>query len=476
MSDTLSLKQLQTIIDVQARVADAALDLEAFMQDVVDAAERLTNATGAVIELIDGDDMVYSRASGRTAAFVGLRLKREGSLSGLCVAERHVLRCDDTETDKRVDREACRTIGVRSMVCTPLYHGGEPVGVLKIMSSEPARFNHYDVQTLRLVAGALGAALGKQLVFDAKNQVETALRESQARLEQSEARLRTLLQDANDAIFSLDADGRLIEWNHAADQMFGLADRGAAGQELPALIMPLHMQEIYRAELKRFLQTGASPMTSKRIELQALNCAGVELQVELSMSAIRVGARWEFLGVLHDISERKNLEQRLQQLALEDSLTGLANRRALLDATERAVSRSKRHGRSFALLYLDLDGFKKINDNYGHAAGDQALKEFSNRIQRVVRGSDMVARLGGDEFAILAEEISTIDDAQTLAQKIVDALDTPMTSPSIKLRTSIGISLYRDNVSAAELFRQADASMYAAKRKTQEMDGRTQTG
>src|SRR5215831_10614801 len=156
-ADTLSLKQLQTIIDLQARVADAALNLETFMQDVVDAAERLTEAKGAVIELVDGDDMVYSCATTALASFIGLRLKREGSLSGRCVAERHVLRCDDTETDKRVDRDACRRIGVRSMVCTPLFHGGEPVGVLKIMATDPSRFNHYHVQSLRLVAGALGA-------------------------------------------------------------------------------------------------------------------------------------------------------------------------------------------------------------------------------------------------------------------------------------------------------------------------------
>src|SRR5215831_2225627 len=384
-ADATSLKQLQTIIDVQARLADAVLDVNAFMQEVVDAAERLTMASGAVVELVDGADMVYRCASGRFASFLGLRLKRNGSLSGLCVAERRVLRCDDTETDQRVDREACRKIGVGSMICTPLFERGAPIGVLKVMAGEPRRFTQYDVQTLRLIAGALGAALGKQLTFDAKNKIEAELRESRARLELSESRMRTFLRQANDAVIAMDARGTIMEWNDAAERMFGWTAQEAAGQNIITLIVPPHLHTVHREEVEQFLVTGQSRITTRRVELTVLKRTGEELQVELSLSAVRVTDRWEFLGLLHDISERKQFEQRLQQLAIEDSLTGLANRRGLVLALERALLRAQRHDHAFALFYMDLNGFKKINDRHGHQGGDQALQEFAQRLTKIVR-------------------------------------------------------------------------------------------
>ncbi|HKE94628.1 MAG TPA: diguanylate cyclase [Povalibacter sp.] len=464
-SDATSLKQLQTIIDVQARITDAAFDLDAFMIDVVDAAERLTNAKGAVVELVDGDDMVYRCASAPLAQFVGLRLARAGSLSGLCVAERRVLRCDDTENDQRVNREACRRIGVGSMVCTPLFQRGEPVGVLKVMASEAHRFNQYDVQTLRLVAGALGAALGNQLAFEAKHRVEMQLRESQARLELSEARMRTLLQHANDAVVSMDAKGIITDWNESAARLFGWSSREAIGREAADLIVPEAQREAHRSALANVLRTGDSSLVNERIELHTTDRAGEERVVEMSLSAIRVGERWEFLGFLHDIAERKRFERQLQQLALEDSLTGLPNRRALMEATDRALARAKRHGHSFAVLYMDLNGFKQINDVYGHQVGDLALQEFAKRIASVVRPTDLVARLGGDEFAILAEEIATHEGARALADKIHEYLRPPLTDPPLVLRTSIGTTLYAGQKDASALLREADASMYQQKRQ-----------
>jgi diguanylate cyclase (GGDEF)-like protein/PAS domain S-box-containing protein len=464
-SDTTSLKQLQTIIDVQARVSDVAFDLDAFMLEVVDAAERLTNARGAVVELVDGDEMVYRCASAPLAQFVGLRLESAGSMSGRCVAERRVLRCDDTETDPRVDREACRRIGVRSMVCTPLFQRGEPIGVLKVMASEPHRFEHHDVQNLRLIAGALGAALGKQLAFDMKTRVEMQLRESQASLALSEARMRALLRHANDAVVSMSPSGIVTDWNDAATSLFGWSPQEAIGQEAIALVVPPELRASYRAALEAFLYSGDSALVNRRIELNTSDRTGRALCLELSLSAIRVGSEWEFLGFLHDIGERKQLQQRLEQLALQDSLTGLPNRRALMEATDRAMARAKRHAHSFALLYMDLNGFKQINDVHGHQAGDVALQEFAKRIANAVRPTDMVARLGGDEFAVLAEGVGSIDDAKALADKIHACLSSPMADPPLVLRTSIGMTLYGGQADASALLREADASMYEDKRR-----------
>ncbi|HEX8705651.1 MAG TPA: response regulator [Myxococcaceae bacterium] len=160
--------RLEEVVRTQALLADSKLDLGHFMQLVVDRMQALTGCKGAVVELVEGDEMVYRAASGSISQHVGVRLKRRGSLSGLCVERREVLLCRDSESDPRVDREACRRVGVRSMVCAPLFESGNAVGVLKVMATEANGFTAEDVALLELMAGALGAALGKQVLFDEK--------------------------------------------------------------------------------------------------------------------------------------------------------------------------------------------------------------------------------------------------------------------------------------------------------------------
>jgi signal transduction histidine kinase/DNA-binding response OmpR family regulator len=171
-SGTLDLqarvRRLEEVVRTQALLADSELDLGQFMQLVVDRMQALTGCKGAVVELVEGDEMVYRAASGSVAQHVGVRLKRQGSLSGLCVERREVLLCRDSESDSRVDRAACHRVGVRSMVCAPLFESERAVGALKVMATEANSFTAEDVALLELMAGALGAALGKQVLFEEK--------------------------------------------------------------------------------------------------------------------------------------------------------------------------------------------------------------------------------------------------------------------------------------------------------------------
>ena len=160
--------RLAAIVATQAEVAAAELDLDAVMGLVVERAQALTQAVGAVIEMAEGDDMVYRAVAGTAAPHIGLRLKRDGSLSGLCVRLGKLLRCDDAETDDRVDRAVCRRIGVRSMLVVPLHHRSRVVGVLKVLSPEPNVFSEEDEQTLQLMAGLIGAALSHAEAFEAE--------------------------------------------------------------------------------------------------------------------------------------------------------------------------------------------------------------------------------------------------------------------------------------------------------------------
>jgi diguanylate cyclase (GGDEF)-like protein len=151
--------QFMTVIDTQTEIAKLGLHLDGVMALVAERAQRITGATGAVVEIAEGDDMVYKAASGVAAGQLGLRLKRTSSLSGLCVQLASTLQCDDSEVDPRVDRDACRRVGVRSMIVVPLIHDGHAIGALKVISPQPGAFGTKDIRTLTLMSGLIAAAL-----------------------------------------------------------------------------------------------------------------------------------------------------------------------------------------------------------------------------------------------------------------------------------------------------------------------------
>lgn len=180
------------------------------------------------------------------------------------------------------------------------------------------------------------------------------------------------------------------------------------------------------------------------------------------------GRPLRLVGVSTDVSARKQAEQHLAHLALHDPLTGLPNRRALAEALDRAVARAQRSGLALAVLALDLDGFKAINDRHGHPAGDVALVEVGARLRRTVRRSDVVARLGGDEFAVIAGELKGPHPVVRLARRIRSALAEPVPLPSGRARigVSIGVAFYPvDGETPALLLSRADHALYAAKRE-----------
>jgi diguanylate cyclase (GGDEF)-like protein len=166
--------------------------------------------------------------------------------------------------------------------------------------------------------------------------------------------------------------------------------------------------------------------------------------------------------------ERKQLQDQLQFLAQYDALTRLPNRQLLLDRLESTLARARRAATGFALLYLDLDKFKQVNDRFGHAAGDQLLQEVAARIRHCMRETDTVARIGGDEFVVLLEHVVLADDAALVADKIRDALTQPVMIGEHIVQTcpSIGIAMYPDHGdSAQQLLKHADQAMYTAKKR-----------
>jgi diguanylate cyclase (GGDEF)-like protein/PAS domain S-box-containing protein len=197
----------------------------------------------------------------------------------------------------------------------------------------------------------------------------------------------------------------------------------------------------------------------------------------------RAGRMAEVEGLLVDITERKAAEEKIAHLARTDPLTGLPNRATFIERLQQAFAAARRGARPFAVMYVDLDRFKEVNDTYGHPAGDRLLTTVAERLSAAVRGTDVVGRLGGDEFGVLQAEVGSTSDAGMLAEKIRKALAEPIAIEGHELHTavSLGISVYAPDVADAdEMLAQADAALYRAKEEgrnqyrfhTEELDAR----
>ena len=201
---------------------------------------------------------------------------------------------------------------------------------------------------------------------------------------------------------------------------------------------------------------------------------GTQIFVENSVSPLRdkAGKIMGFRAVSRDVTQRKQFEQKLADMATHDSLTGLPNRTLLSDRLTMGLALSRRNGSRLAVMMLDLDKFKVINDSLGHAVGDQLLKSVAERLTSVTRKSDTVARIGGDEFVLVLPQIASPDNAAMLAQRILDIFQEPflLDGRQLKITTSIGIAVYPDHGKEIEiLLKNADNAMYQAKEQGRDM-------
>jgi diguanylate cyclase (GGDEF)-like protein len=309
--------RLMAIIKTQSEIASSDLDTEQVMHLVATRAQEITGATSAVIELPEGDEMVYAVTSGEATPYLGIRMDRRSTLSGLALDRDQVLYCEDTEIDPRVDRRASRRVNLRSMICVPLKHQGQAVGVLKVHSPRPRHFGPADVETLNLLSEAISAHLAHASLF------EVAAKEGRT-----------------------------------------------------------------------------------------------------------------------------------------DALTGLFNRRAYEERRVVEAARSARYGHPLALAIFDLDGFKAVNDQYGHPAGDEVLQGVAEVIGSS-RLTDDAFRIGGDEFAVLMPQ-TKLDGGKIAAKRLADAiaqaeLGDGTVSASFGVAATVGDAL--------SLHDAADRALLAAKRK-----------
>jgi diguanylate cyclase (GGDEF)-like protein/PAS domain S-box-containing protein len=283
-------------------------------------------------------------------------------------------------------------------------------------------------------------------------------------LEASEARLRTIFESVTEGIFLSDpATGRFLEVNPAACGMTGYARAELLGRDIMSVssgVAPYNHESVIDWIRKARTE---GPQT---FEWHTKTKEGRLYWTEVSIRVTRYGERDVVLATLRDIDERKQAEEQLRRLARYDVLTGLPNRAVFTEAVSQAVARSRRGARPFAVLFLDLDRFKDVNDTLGHPTGDELLRVVAARLRGAARDSDVVARFGGDEFAVLAAEIQGPGDAAALADKLIKALELPITIQrhDIRIGTSIGIAMCAPRACDVEtLMSHADVALYRAK-------------
>jgi diguanylate cyclase (GGDEF)-like protein/PAS domain S-box-containing protein len=281
-------------------------------------------------------------------------------------------------------------------------------------------------------------------------------------------RAQVTLNSIGDAVISTDVAGNVSYLNAVAESMTGWSRQEAAGRPL---------QEVLRIIDGDSREPALNPMTmamlhNKSVGLSA-NCVlirrdGYESAIEDTAAPIhdRRGQVTGAVIVFHDVSVARAMSLRMSYLAQHDFLTGLPNRMLLNDRLTQAIASAHRHRKSLAVLFLDLDHFKHINDSVGHAIGDQLLKSIAGRLVACVRSSDTVSRQGGDEFVILLSEVTRAEDAALTAEKILAAASSPhrIDHRDIRVTVSVGIGVYPDDGPDAEtLLKNADLALFHAK-------------
>lgn len=301
------------------------------------------------------------------------------------------------------------------------------------------------------------------LLVLANRRLNTRLRKQSAELQESEQSYRYLVDNAHDGI-AIVQNKRLVYVNQRMCEM--------TGYDEPALLaldtfLPLIAPEARETMLGNYMRRVAGQGAPSRYESLFLRRDGTSYPIEITGVLISWGGMPATLNVVSDISDRKAAEEAVHFLAHHDTLTKLPNRHQFMEKLEYAIVQAHRSGQRLAVMFIDLNGFKQVNDTYGHHMGDELLKGVAGRLKQQVRDADTLARIGGDEFVILMPSVTGREGVETLIDRISTELEPPFAieEQSLKSSASFGYALFpEDGQTAAELLKIADHKMYREKR------------
>ncbi len=433
---------IATVLDAARRVSGGDAMIVAPSRPADDELADIVRAWSQPEPPVDIDDLpVEARAS--------LRAGNPLSLSAATLANGHVERNAATQVTADVtvdvtDRDA-------SYLVVPLLARGEIAAIVEVAT--PLPLDDEVRRSLRVLASQVSLALERLLLTEALH------------LRALDARFRALVQTASDVITIVDLDGTVHFASPAVSVMLGWEADEIEGHPFTDLVHPEDRDVVVRFLDAALTQQGATRPVVFRMRHRSHTWRNVETIGNNLLDDPNVGG---FALTTRDVTERVHLEQQLRHQAFHDALTGLANRALFADRVGHALSSRRPRQDRLAVLLLDLDEFKTVNDGLGHAAGDQMLVEIGERLRTCVRAGDTVARFGGDEFAVLLERVRDADEAIEVADRVLDHLSRPVTIGDRKLSISASIGIAIETIEHADpdvLIRDADAAMYAAKRQ-----------
>ena len=414
---------------------------------ILDMACDLFNVPTAFVSLLDRHEQIFAARRGLTLC----KTNRDISFCAHAVAQNDILVVLDASLDPRFHDNPLVTgdPAIRFYAGTPLRSPtGHAVGTLCVADVRPHNgFSDANRNQLRHLAAMVVERLEVRRLLLAS--------------ETGQRRFENIAATSPDSIICADADSIITFWNGAAERLFGHSSEEAIGQNLD-LIVPSRLRKGHHGGLKRVAGGAAPRLVGKVVELAAQHADGHEFPIELSLSMWQEENGANFGAILRDITDRRIKEEQLFRLAHHDALSELPNRSVL----HRRIEQLNGGVDSAALLVIDLDGFKTVTDDLGHAAGAAVLREISRRLIGCVRSTDTVARLGGDEFALLLPGVGDIGQAGDIAHSVMQALSQPieLAGTTVSVGASIGIAIYvQDGPSSDELLSSADLALQEAR-------------
>ena len=441
-----------SVLKVAAAVS-ASTGTEFFVQLVRNMADALGAQGGCVVRLQPSAEGKAPRVATLAAVLDGQMLPNDeydltGTPSLLLLTQREYVVSERVQ-QMFPDAPVLRAVGAQAYAGQQLCNAdGEVVGIVFVLFRQPISETDFITSTLQIFAARASSEIDRQL---------------------ADARIRhqaSLLDKAQDAILVRDLDHRIIFWNKSAERLYGWSQLQALGQSIETLLYddPTHFRHATQTVLEQGEWTG---------EIVQYHRDGSTIEVEGRWTLVRGddGQPQSILAINTDIRQRKASEREIQRLAFYDALTGLPNRMLLMDRIGQALANAQRRQQGGALLFIDLDNFKTLNDTLGHDQGDLLLQQVAQRLNTCVRSVDTVARLGGDEFVVMLEELSAKPHelalhARSVGEKILTMLAVPYALAGYQYRStpSIGIAPFTSELtSVGELLKQADLAMYQAK-------------
>lgn len=440
-----------------------SLEIHSIMRATVSSALNLVDAEiGATGLLIDGQMAFSERCSNGEWIPLKHRFEVGEGVIGHLIKHGRPYLSNDPSQEPRINPEIDSELGgIRQLIAIPIYGKQDgAIGCLLVFNKKSGLFTEAEQTILEQLSSIASSAIDNAIQISESRRIEEDLQKSVATyktlVEQIPAITYIATLDRSNILFVSPQIESIL--GYSQDDFLSKADMWQK---------QLHPQDRERvlSEVRHSYTTGEPFHSEYRIS----NHHGDELWFKDAAAVVRDNDQALYLqGVMYDITERKQFEEKLMQMAHYDQLTGLANRALFHDRLSQALAQAKRHKEKFAILYLDLDGFKAINDSLGHKAGDEVLAETADRMRQSVREMDTVARMGGDEFTIILNDITTNANISLVADKLLKAISRPYekSAPGNQITVSIGISVYPDNATQRDaLISAADNAMYHSKNR-----------